>query len=307
MKHTLIAIFLILLSARSPLACANTEDPSPYDILAKARSVWRAQQYPPQVTYTVHVQTLEGVDREDRHYRSRWFAHSNLIFVDPVSAEQLADPYAPPPGVDLDVFGLKGHVGGPSKGTGTDGDLIGIPYLSPNYSFGISPNVPPRMMTSADIVAQVRSQYDDPAPNKIDQPQQADGMKTIASVYTPSGAYDVALDGTVNCKGHTDYHLSLVPRREPHRYRLRDIWINTATYQIDQIRSAGNFVDGGTSSVPWLIAFQAINGVEYIETERTERPISHWYDAICISFEQISASKEPINGQVEAFSPTREP
>jgi hypothetical protein len=272
------------------LAFAISLGVDPYSIFERAERAWRSQHYPVAVDYMVHVETLRRQKPEERHYRSRWFALTNNVAVDPTSLEERAHPYHPPPGVDVSIFVPIGHIGGPNEGTGTNGDLIGVPVLAPNYSFGIATYVPPEMLTPAELVAEIRAEFHDPAPEKIAQLEQK-YPKTIAHVFSSSSAYKVALVGIEQIGDHSDYHLSLSPTREPGKYRLRDIWVNESTFATDKLRTEGNFVDAGTASVPWTVTFQHIDGAVYIERETSERPIRHWFDSIGVSFEGIVPGK----------------
>lgn len=266
----------------------------PYWVFDRAERAWQSQHYPSSVNYVVHVETLRRQKPEERHYRSRWFALTNNVAVDPISIEERAHPYRPPPGFDVSILVHIGHIGGPNEGTGTNGDLIGVPVLAPNYLFGIAEYVPPEALTPAELVAEIRAEYHDPAPEKIAQLEQK-YPKTIAHVFSSSSAYKIALVGIEQISDHPDYHLSLVPTRDPHKYRLRDIWVNQRTFATDRLRTDGNFVDAGTSSVPWTVTFQHVDGALYIEREISERPIRHWFDWIGISFEGIAAGKGAFN------------
>lgn len=262
----------------------------PYWIFDRAEKAWQLQHYPAAVNYTVHVETLRRQKPEERHYRSRWFAATDNVAVDPISVEERAHPYRPPAGFDVSIFVHIGHIGGPNEGTGTNGDLIGVPVLAPNYSFGIARYVPPEALTPAELVAEIRAEFHDPAPEKVTQLEQK-YPKTIAHVFSSSSAYKIALVGIEQIGDHPDYHLSLVPTRDPHKYRLRDIWVNQRTFATDRLRTDGNFLDAGTSSVPWTVTFQQIDGALYIEREISERPIRHWFDWIGVSFESIARGK----------------
>jgi hypothetical protein len=88
------------------------------------------------------------------------------------------------------------------------------------------------------------------------------------------------------------YHLALTPLRDPDRYRLRELWISTSTYDVIQARVHGNFADRPASTIPWLITFSAIDGATYIASESTEAPLPNRpvaFDAVAIDFENIVA------------------
>jgi hypothetical protein len=278
---------------------------NPYWIFDRAAQAWQSEHYPLAVNYTVHVQTLRRQKPEERHYHSRWFSLTNNVAVDSISVEERAHPYRPPPGFDVSILVHIGHIGGPNEGTGTNGDLIGVPVLAPNYSFGIARYVPPEALTPAELVAEIRAEYHDPAPEKVAQLEQK-YPRTIAHVFSSSSAYKIALVGIDLISDHPDYHLSLIPTRDPRKYRLRDLWVNQETFATDRLRTDGNFVDAGTSSIPWTVTFQHVDGVLYIEREISERPIRHWFDWIGISFEGIAAGRGDFSASASG-SLIREP
>lgn len=272
----------------------------PYVIFDRARAFWNSQHYPSVVDYTVHVvATDENGQKEERHYHEYWRAASNDVVVQPpVSDEQLADPYKPSGGFTFGLLGSKmGDVGGP--GTGVKGDLFDVPALAANYSFGIAPYAAgTRDLSPAQIVAEIRREYHDPAPKKIAELEQRYGLKTIALVVSSRRDYTITLDGIEPVHNHDDYHLSMKPLADPLRYRLRDVWIDTSTYATDKLRIGANFNDKATESIPWLVNLRQVGGVTYITNEAAEAPIDGFhgrmYDAFAISFENISAGGAPF-------------
>lgn len=286
---------------------ASTAELDANHIFERAQQYWMAQRYPRATDYLIYVRTIRSGRAEERHYRARWMSLSNAVSVDAVSIEERAHPYIPPPGFDVSFFGLHlGHVGGPNEGKGTNGDLIGVPVLSPAYRFGIVPYVPPAAPSASDIVQEIRARYGDPDDQKVSDLASKQGTKTIASAYASN--YAIALVGEERRQGHADYHLSLTPLRDPALHRLRDMWVDTATFATDAVRVSGNFVDPGASSVPWMIVFKSVDGVRYIDRETTEKPIPHWYDSIAIEFQHIARAEGVFNG-ANASRPTliREP
>lgn len=57
-------------------------------------------------------------------------------------------------------------------------------------------------------------------------------LKTIAVVSSRGHLYDVTLAGTDTIEGHHVYHVVLHPRRDPQQNALRDLWIDTGTYDV---------------------------------------------------------------------------
>lgn len=279
----------------------------PYQIFARARARWQAQRYPARLDYTIAVTARESGRPVARHYRARWDASTNAVVMNPVSIEERTDPYHPAGGFNF--YGWS--IGGPRKGTGTRGDLIGVPLLAPNYSFGLARYEPPSPRSSAQIVEEVRREFHDPAPRKIARLQAHSGLKTIAIMNSTTSDYRIALDGIVPFANHEDYHLSLVPARDPKRFRLRQAWIDVRTYDLDRLLTAGNFTDGRTESVAWAITFTHAAGVTYIARERAQgslaAPYGGHYASYSVRFEQIAPAQGSMFAPIIGGTVLREP
>lgn len=275
---------------------AQISVPDPYRIFQRAQQIWMAQRYPRVVDYTVRVMAIHGGKTEVRHYHEFWAALTNDVLVQPpVSDEQLASPYKPSSGVNF--MGLW-NIGGPRKGSGVQGDIYGVPALRPNYSFGIAPYTPPASLTPAQLVAEIRREYHDPAPQKVAALEAQHGLKTIALVTSVARDYTISLVGVESLGGHSDFHLSLRPVRDPQRYRLRDAWIDASTYTTDRLGLMGNFKDVAMARVPWIVDFEQLAGATYISKEVSQAPLqgyrSRMYDRFLITFEDYTTGKVPF-------------
>ncbi len=255
----------MLIVALALAASTQATAPDPYTILSGARTYWQAQRYPATVDYTIHAQALRNGDKlDERHYNARWFASDGTISIHPLSWEQEAHPYVPGTGFNFGPL----SIGAPHDGGGIKDDLLGLPMLAPNYSFAIAPYVPPVRLTTAEIVERIRAEYHDPSPAKIAALERLDGPRVIATV-TSSAKHDytVTLVGTEPYADHSDYHLRLEPLRDPGRFRLRELWIDTLTYATDRLVNQGNFLGGPAAGVPWSVTFADVGGARYISSE----------------------------------------
>lgn len=268
-----------------------------YAIFERAREAFVAQRYPNTVAYTLTVDAVDGSgDKQQRHYHEYWDGADGSVAVKPpVSDEQLLHPYKPSAGVNF----MGWNIGGPRVGSGVR-DLIGVPMLAPNYSFGLSPYVPPSKLTPAQLVAQIRAQYHDPAPQKVDKLAQNSGLKTIAIVAASARAYRISLVGIEPDGNARDYHLSLQPVHDPLKYRLRDLWVDTQTYTLRRLRIGANFTDTATEGVPWTVRFAQSGGNTYITEEDAEKPISGYHG---LMYSKYSVSFDIIpNGTMPSFA-----
>ena len=57
-------------------------------------------------------------------------------------------------------------------------------------------------------------------------------LKTIAVVSSRGHLYDVKTNGIETIEGHRVYHITLHPRRDPEENAIRDLWIDTETYDV---------------------------------------------------------------------------
>ncbi len=279
-----------------------------YSIFARARMVWSMQRYPGIVSYTVEVDAMQDGILKRRHYHEYWSTPGNRVFVKPpVSDEQLADPYKPSPGVNF----MGWNIGGPREGSGAK-DFIGVPDLTPNYSFGISDYTPPSQLTPAQIVEQIRREYHDPSPQKIAELEQRSGLKTIAVVSSIAHAYRITLAGIEPESAGPAYHLRLQPLSDPLTYRLRDIWIDTSSFATERARIGANFTDSATEGVPWIVRFAQISGATYIASETAEQPIVGFHGLMYSQYSVLfsigrSNTLPPFAGLTSLSEPLLEP
>lgn len=276
--------------------------PDPYAIYERAREIWASQRYPAVVAYAVDVAAGSNGKVDHRHYHEYWTSRDNRVVVKPpVSDEQLAHPYKPSAGVNFDGW----NIGGPRVGTG-DRDFIGVPLLTPNYSFGISTYVPPQDLTPSQLVEEIRREYHDPSPKKISALEQQSGLKTIAVVTSSAHAYRIALAGIEPDEYGPAYHLTLAPLRDPLKYRLRDLWIDTKTFVTDRARIGANFNDAACENTPWMVRFAQIGGVTYIAREDAEKPIAGYhgtmYSHYSVSFGMLPSGAMPLYGDMTPVS-----
>jgi hypothetical protein len=272
-EATCAVLALLLLGAAAP-----TNDP--YQIYDRAREVWRKQTYPSEILYRTTVRVAEGSKDEQQHYNGE-ASLTDGIRVAGVSEEEAASPH-PGTGINFKVhleIGWNTHAGGQTTSMDEDAhrkesspDFLGVPLISPEYSFGLNPAQP-----------EFAPQPETTAP--------ASTLPTIATVSVTEHAYDITLVGTEALGGLYVYHLRLKPRRDPVKYRLRDVWIDAYSYVVWKLVTQGNFTGAPMNAVPWEITFQDIAGVMYIDTEKAESPLAFRSDrtftSASISFTDI--------------------
>ena len=278
----------------------------PYAVFAAARTRWETASYPSQLSYVVAVSVIRSGVTSVAHYHSVYDALANQVNVTAVSDEELAHPYTPH-GISVFFSPFGGHI--PLSSPEQTFDYLGVPVLAPNYSFGISTYQPRSPDTNSEqLVAEIRREFCDPMPARR-QPSSDSGLKTIASIDVVRRSYVITLNGIVAMNGHSDYHLGLQPVRDPGRYRLRDLWIDTRSFATDQLATQGNFTQGGMTTVLWMVSFRQINGAPYISAEHTDQRFvlaRRTYDSATVAFESVVTKRIPAYSSLSTFASNEE-
>lgn len=271
----------------------------PYSIFSRARAVWSAQHYPQYLNYTIAVSVTEhGVDKS-KHYHLSYDTHSEQIDVNPVSDEERAAPPVPsgfiwhlkPKRQFQTLFDKK--VGNPGEAV----DYLGVPKLSPTYTFGMKATAGGEDGRDDDaLIAEIRREFNDPMPTAKNNELAKDGkLKSIANVTSRARNYTIRLADIEALDGQECYHLVLQPNYDPQQFRLREAWIDTHTFQTRQLLSAGNFTG---SEVPWLISFANVDGAVYIASEVAQAPVGvgeHRYEHASVMFQGIAPASRPTH------------
>jgi hypothetical protein len=296
-----IAVLTMSLGMFLMLGPNASADPDAYQIFDRARRVLQAQSYPDPVFYRTTIQVSEGAKNELEHFRAE--ASAGDVRVEGVSEEEQATPHKSG-GVNFKLafsIGWNTGAGGQTETVTQDAhrkeaspDYLGVPLISPSYSFGLTPER-------------------DERPASI--PQGASNLPTIATVTAIGHPYRISLLGTEIVEGLYTYHLHLEPTGHPDRYRIRDLWVDAYTYQMVQLQTQGNFTAAPMSAVPWLVTFQNVDGSLYIKTETALEPLVFHHDRTFstarITFDDIRASDDspPILPTMDSQADTnlREP
>jgi hypothetical protein len=264
----------------------------PYAIYANARAYWLHETYAPRYAYTIAVDVHEGGTQRVERYDADYDAVNGITTVDPMSDYQRDHPtYVSGINVGLPFWHNK-----PLPPI----DFLGVPHLTPTYSFGMAPFVPaptPTPFDSAALVAQIRNEFHDPNPRARPSPAPSPGgLREIASVIARNHDYTIALLGTETVDGHACYHLTLTPLRDPSRLRIRQAWIDEQTYAPWQLVDASNFTGGPGTAVPWTIRFADVDGAHLIREEDAQQPMpsnGQIFTTAAIRFENVHAVSAP--------------
>lgn len=279
----------------SLLFAAALASPDPYALYARARDRWAQQSYPRYLSYSVVISGDGTAATVTNTYVSFVDTLSGTINVRATSVEEAAHPYVPH-GADVNVklkvsYTRNPKIFSPPSVDGDNGDihvsktvrvtkrqqydLLGVPLLSPTYSFGLRPDEPLR-------------------PNVSTTPPP--GLKTIASITAVRRDYDIAYGGVEPLDGTACYHLTLTPRRDPAHFRLRGLWIDEQSYATRQALVQGNFTAGPGPTLPWLIRFAQIDNATYVTREDALQPIrylGHRYSNVSVTFGDLRSAGAP--------------
>ena len=262
----------------------------PYAIFAAARQYWQTAVYPKNVAYGITVTVERGGVTSHTHYHASYDAEHNVVSVNPDSDEELAHPYTPH-GINTFFNFFGGSI--PMSAPQNTFDYLGVPRLAPNYSFGIVPSdeVPRTGLSGMDLVREIRKEFHDPFPPQ--RQQHSSDLKTIALVVVAHRQYEIRLAGSQPLGNHDDYDLVLKPIADPGTYRLREMWVNEATYATDRVVTDGNFTADELGRVRWQTDFTQVAGAPFITQETALSGFMlnrRHYDAASVAFTNIVPS-----------------
>ena len=281
-----------ILSAAA-LAYVLGSSPGPPDadtILDKARAAWASSPYPPEIAFDTTETVTHRSVVSTSHYHAVSDVRTGSVFGSAVSDEEIAHPYTPH-GMTFRVV-VRGP--GPPRYGLTMGapehtfDYIGVPRLSPVFSFGLCTGFAFITSQATDPVGDVRRSFGN-APKA--SPSPAGGsLRVIATVSAKTRDYEATTIGTEMVGDHIDYHLRLVPVRNPSFFRLREVWIRSDTYFIDRAITHGNFSERPFPDLDWTATFVQIEGSAYLASEETTKSFTvngRHYDSARIDFADV--------------------
>jgi hypothetical protein len=86
----------------------------------------------------------------------------------------------------------------------------------------------------------LRSSVRVPPPNSVSMRPDISGLRTIATVVAVAALpYTAKLLGIESVEGHATYHVQLQPLGDPRVHNLRDLWIDTQTYDLRKAHFTG--------------------------------------------------------------------
>ncbi len=288
------------------MLAAAAAPPDPYAIYDRARTYWDDAVYPRSLAYEIVVTVKRNAVVSSAHYHAYYDTLADKVTLNAVSDEESEHPYTPrgiKTAINLSLYGvpLKSI---PLSAPERTFDYLGVPVLSPTFSFGMAHALPHTQGTNpADLIRQIRAQFHDQEAARSPVPHGA--LKTIASVAVARRSYTIVLAGMTPVAGHVDYHLRLTPVRDPSRYRIRELFINTQTFATDRMCTQGNFTAGQLAAIPWVLTFRQVGGAPLIESEQSASGFvfdRRRYDGASVSFTMINAQGLPPYASLSTFA-----
>jgi hypothetical protein len=277
-RRTLLALCPGVAFAAWPRASRAADLPADA-IFSAAKNVWRSRVEAPFVTFNLRERY---VWREKTH--DNWWAVS---YRDRDRALALRRAIVPEEEADrlrgsAIAVNFRWHNGfgrADSLDTNADADAFPVldPHIDPNASFGLLRHDQTAALVGADatFAGATQSQPQVPAASATVAPDPAsspsgDELREIASVEAVSRDYSIALAGMETVRDVDAFHLSLTPMRAPTLNRLRDLWVDSTTYDTLRLAMRGLFRGKPYEDARWVVTYVKMDGRSYVQQIRTD-------------------------------------
>ena len=262
-----------LLGAKAP---EPTPTPSPNleaeRIFANVRDVWRQRVDVPYLRYGALERYQHGkfvVDTWwDAFYRTKDGA-IKLLRLHDIPAEN-----ARLKGVGFSIFGAE------IFNTNPDSEPIRVddPQIAPDESFGLRTRFGASLALSSPSPGPGVA-----APGPSPDPQ--DALRQITRVEANTRAYQIEIVGPETVIEQQSLHLRLTPLRDPKINRLRDVWVDPATYRTIQVRVQGILSGKPYDGASWMVRYVVLDGRNYVQQIFAEGPLNFGIDTSIPKFE----------------------
>jgi hypothetical protein len=268
---------------------AATAQLSPDEIFSRARDVISEQTCPKRIEYEIVVSATVNKRIEQNHFRATYLSDEDYLHVSSFSEEEQEKPYVPH-GTNVLISSPVAPLIGLSRALTEKidhdvppEDLLGVPMLTPTYTFGL---------------ARSAAASNQPQPNVESPPS---GFNIIGSARAVARDYRISLVAVEPYGRAQAYHLSLSPERDPKKFRLREMWVDTESFALLKIITAGNFNQGPSLNAKWLTSFQTLDECRIVDREAALDTLDYGrgrqYDNTTVSFDILNtpeAYKQPI-------------
>ncbi|MBD5656918.1 MAG: hypothetical protein IAI50_17315 [Candidatus Eremiobacteraeota bacterium] len=271
------AALVSLLGAAPVAAPSPSPTPSPdaeaERIFSRARAVWRDRTDVPYVRYGALVRYLH-----DGHVFDNWWDAYFRSSAGALSLQRLVDIDEEKHrlrGIPFSIFGVK------IFDTNKDSEPIRLdePRIDPGSSFGMVTREFAAAPPSASPTLQPFT-----FPSAVPNPQETT-LREITRVEATARDYRVTRVGEETVAGQQAMHLHLEPLREPYVNRLRDLWIDDATYRTVQLNVQGLLNGKPYDGVLWTVHYVIVDGRQYVQQIVADQPLRFGIDTTLPKFE----------------------
>lgn len=282
----MIATALVLAALLdTPPAAASSPAPSAADTLYAAAR--RARSESAYAHYAVYATVLTF--RHNGHQVvSTWDTvedlRRRLVHAHALNREEAAHPHVPHGtnfGLGVGPSGVLGPGVMPPKGKTMNAeptnDPIGQLSFAVDQDFGLALTAPPIGATAdmSEVAASITT------------------LPKIGRTGTVARTYDVTDLGDLSENGAVVHHLGLRPLRDPHRYRLRELWLDAKTSLPVHATVAGIGNRGPLDAIAWRVEFKQLEGGTYIASETALTPLDSdggRLEDVTITFAELRAT-----------------
>lgn len=255
---------------------------------AMARNALERQTYPSIVRYSITMTALNRGVPKTADYTALYLGRTNVVSVNRFSRHEKERSHVAR-GTNV-LFEVTVAMGGSAtlfrrqlNKSEVPTEILGIPDLAPNYTFGIS------RRTDREV-----------QPTGSPDP---DSLRVIGSVIARQRTYHIVYAGAHHIAEADLAHLTLQPVRDPGHNRLREMWLDPQSCLPVRVRVAGNFTTGPATAVPWTITYRNVDGSTYLETESADAPINaagRIYDGLKITFSEVQTGAPSLLEELNA-------
>ena len=260
---------LVPIAARSDVQSADA-------LFSQAKGAWRSRTEVPFVRFGLRERYTWRNRVHDNWWQASYRDADRALALSRILVpEQEAERLKGTP-IAIHLKFHKGNAHADSFDTNPDADAFPIldPLIEPNASFGLLKREPKSALVGS-LVAPPSPRPEPsavatsaPSPSAVPVARETP-LREIIRVEASSRDYAIALAGNERLGDVDTYHLTLTPLRDPHLYRLRDLWIDTTSYQTVQLAVQGLFSGKPYDDARWIVSYVKLDGRYYVQQIKT--------------------------------------
>ncbi len=280
------AALLLAVSAGSVSPAA----PGPVDpdgIFARAKAEWRARSEAPYVSFNLLERYSWRGHAHDNWWRAAYRTSDHGLVLRRTIVAQQEDERLRGSPIKINLRFHHADAHGDQLDTNPNADAFPIldPLIEPDASFGMRRHesqaalvgtatpLPGTEPSASPVPATPAPTAQPSAPQPSETP-----LRELVRVEAVARDYRITLAGTDHLRYGDAYHLTLEPLRDPHTYRLRDLWIATDSYATVQLTLAGLFEGKPYSDARWTVTYTSLGGRWYVQQIRTDETLRFGLD-----------------------------